>query len=234
VSHELRTPLMGVMGMSEALGLELAGPLTERQRRYVQTIADSGTRLQEVINSMLRYTSLPAGPSELHREPCPVAALCKTAVRAVEPTIAAREQVLTVDTGEPELAVLGNAKGVAQALENLLDNAARFTPVGGRIGLEAAAAEDGQVTFTVWDTGIGIAPEQQAVIFNPFTPADASLARRYSGLGLGLAYVRRIAELHEGTVTVASTPGEGSRFVITLPRAAAFLVEPLAAVVCVS
>ena len=111
-----------------------------------------------------------------------------------------------------------DSNGITQVLHNLLDNAVKFTAQGGRIGLTAcAAAGEETAQLVVWDTGIGIAPADQARIFQPFVQGDSSLARSYEGIGLGLAYAIRMVELLGGTLTVDSTRGQGSRFTVTLP-----------------
>lgn len=113
---------------------------------------------------------------------------------------------------------MSDADVIEQVLRQLLDNAVKFTPPGGQIGLEASASDGGAaVRLTVWDTGIGIAPEQQEQIFQPFVQGDSSLTRQHQGVGLGLALVRRSVELLGGAITLESELGQGSRFTVTLP-----------------
>jgi len=218
VSHELRTPLTGVLTMTEVLEMQSNGPLNERQARYVQSIHQSGERLLALVNSILRYTSLAAGNVKLQQESCVLAELCAIAVRAVRGRAEQKGQTVEF-SGEPaRLAIVSDAQGIIQVLQQLLDNAVKFTPAGGQIGLEVRGDAGGEsVHLVMWDTGIGIAPEQQATIFRPFVQGDSSLARHYEGVGLGLAYVQRMVDLLGGTITLESALGKGSRFTITLP-----------------
>ncbi len=118
----------------------------------------------------------------------------------------------------PDLTITSDATALAEVLKRLLDNAVKFTPEGGQIGLEAhTGAAPGTVDLVVWDTGIGIAADQHERIFHAFTQADGRLQRSHEGIGLGLAYVDQMVRLLGGTIAVASAPGEGSRFTITLP-----------------
>ncbi|MBK8050696.1 MAG: hypothetical protein IPK16_28470 [Anaerolineales bacterium] len=140
---------------------------------------------------------------------------------AIRAAPACRTQGQTIElTVEPDdLTIISDADGIIQMLQALLDNAVKFTPANGAVGLEVHAdLQVGRVSLTVWDTGIGIAPEQQASIFEPFVQADGSLSRQYEGVGLGLAYVHRMVELLGGAITLTSVVGEGSRFRVELPK----------------
>jgi len=218
VSHEMRTPLTGILSMAEALEQQLAGALNERQLRYVGTIRTGGKRLLALVNGILRYANLISGNVDLRMERRLAVDFCASAVRAVGPAAEAKQQKLAVSVVPPEMELVSYGDGITQILTNLLDNAVKFTPAGGQLGIEARRAEDGRVAFTVWDTGIGIAPEQQTSIFQPFIQLDGSLARHYEGIGLGLAYVRRMVDLLHGELTLSSAPGEGSRFTVSLPQ----------------
>jgi signal transduction histidine kinase len=116
----------------------------------------------------------------------------------------------------PDLTIVANADGIFNIVTMLLDNAVKFTPDGGAIGVTATLA-DGIVRLVVWDNGIGMSAEQQQSLFEPFTQADQGLARRFTGTGIGLAYVHKMASLLRGQVFVESEPGQGSRFTVTLP-----------------
>jgi PAS domain S-box-containing protein len=219
VSHELRTPLIGVLGMADALEMQNRGPLNEHQLRAVQHIQSGGQRLLALVNSILRYTNLMGSAVTLQHEPCVLADLYARSVQSARRLAAQKEQTLTVSVTPPTLAIASDADAIEQMLGQLLDNAVKFTPPGGAIGLEAFVTNDGEaVRLTVWDTGIGIAPEQQQQIFEPFVQGDSSLARQYLGVGLGLALVRRTVELLDGAITLESEPGQGSRFTVTLPQ----------------
>jgi PAS domain S-box-containing protein len=219
VSHELRTPLTGVLGMADALEMQNRGPLNEHQLRAVQHIQSSGQRLLALVNSILRYTNLMGSTVALQHEPCVLADLCARSVQAARHLAVQKEQTLTVSVTPPTLTIVSDADSIEQVLRQLLDNAVKFTPPGGQIGLDVSATDNGEaVRLLVWDTGLGIAPEQQQQIFEPFVQGDSSLARQYPGVGLGLALVRRGVELLDGAITLASEPGQGSRFTITLPQ----------------
>ena len=219
VSHELRTPLTGVLGIAETLEMQIPGPLNERQLRSVRSIRASGNRLLEIVNSILRYIAVAAGKLTLRAEPCRLGDLADAAAQWVQPQaqVKSQEMVVRIDPADPT--IVSDADAIRQVLRQRLDNAVKFTPYGGSIGLEVQCDDARDcVRLVVWDTGIGIVPEQQATIFQPFIQVEGGLARRYEGIGLGLAYVARIVELLGGTVAVKSTPGEGSHFTVTLPR----------------
>jgi signal transduction histidine kinase len=229
VSHELRTPLVGVLGMAEALEAQFSGPLNERQARHVQGILQSGERLLSMVNSLLRYTGLMAGKVIFRPEPCRLAELCAMAVKSVRDPAEQKGQTIETSVDPAGIEITSDCDGILEVTEQLLDNAIKFTPKGGRIGLDVrkdASAET--VRLIVWDTGIGISAEQQAIIFQPFVQGDGGLTRRYGGVGLGLAYVQRMVELLGGIITLESMPGTGSRFTVTLPtrNLAAPLSEP--------
>lgn len=218
VSHELRTPLVGVLGMAEALEMPFSGPLNERQARYVQGIHQSGERLLSMVNSLLRYTGVMANTVTVQQEPYGLAELCAVAVRAVRDHATQKGQTITVSVEPEGLVITSDREGIIQMIQNLLDNAVKFTPAGGRIGLEVRRdCQEDTVHLVAWDTGIGMSAEEQATIFQPFVQGDGSVTRRYGGVGLGLAYVKRMAELLGGTIALSSAPGEGSCFTITLP-----------------
>ena len=218
ISHELRTPLMGVLSLSEMLEDHVAGPLNDRQAIYVKGIIRSGERLLTAVNNILSYTQLIAGQVRLRAEPCTVANLLDTGVAAEHGKAAAKDQAIAVQIEPPELAITGDANAINEVLTRLLDNAVKFTPAGGQIGLAAyPGASSGTVDLVVWDTGIGIAADEVDRVFNAFTQADGRLTRSHEGFGLGLAYVDKMVRLMGGTIALTSTPGRGSRFTVTLP-----------------
>ena len=223
VSHELRTPLMGVLSMAELLESEVRGPLNPDQAEYVAAIVTSGQRLSATINDVLHYTSLVAGKRPLQAELCSLGDLCSGAVRAHRRAADAKGQQLTFAVTPPELEIESDAQGIRQILKELLDNAVKFTPAGGRIRLvvdygdEPGADGRHSVRIVVTDTGIGMDPEQQAALFRPFVQGDQTLARRFEGLGLGLAFAYEMVARLGGTIAVDSEPGAGSRFTVLLP-----------------
>jgi PAS domain S-box-containing protein len=218
VSHELRTPLAGVLSLAELLEDQVAGPINARQAAYVKGITDSSERLLLMINGILSYTYLLSGNVQLQAELCSLANLLDSCAASQQQKAAAKGQAIAVQVEPPDLAITGDATAIADVLKRLLDNAVKFTPAGGRIGLEAhLGALPNTVNLVVWDTGTGIAADQMSYILKPFTQGDSRLARSYEGIGLGLAYVDQLVRLMGGTVAVASSVGAGSRFTVTLP-----------------
>jgi PAS domain S-box-containing protein len=226
ISHELRTPLTGVLTLSEMLADEGPGPLNERQALYVKGIAESGERLLAVINGILSYTHLISGKVQFRREPCDLAHLLAVCATSHQQRANARQQTISVRIAPAGLMIVSDSSGIASVLKNLLDNAIKFTPEGGQVGLEAyptpaafgtAAALPDTVDLVVWDTGPGIANGQIEHILKPFVQVDGSLSRRHDGLGMGLAYVDQMVRQLGGTLAVESVPGQGTRFTITLP-----------------
>ncbi len=218
MSHELRTPLTGILGLSEALQLETFGTLTERQGKVVREIEASGRHLLDLINDILDLSKIEAGKLELALETCRVAEICQASLSLVKGMAQQKRLNLGFSMNLPEIAVRADARRLKQMLVNLLSNAVKFTPEGGSIGMDVAADYGEKVVrFTVWDKGIGIEAENLGKLFKPFVQLDSGLARQYSGTGLGLSLVKRMAELHGGGIQVESVPGEGSRFTIVLP-----------------
>ena len=218
ISHELRTPLTGVLSLAETLEDQIVGPLNPRQAVYVQGITASGNRLLYVINGILSYTHLISGKVPLQAEPCDLANLLNICAVSQQHKAAAKGLAVAVSVDPADLTIVSDASALAGILKRLLDNAVKFTPEGGKIGLAARIGTvPATVDLIVWDTGIGIAGGQIEHILKPFAQADGTLARQYDGIGMGLAYVHEMVHHLGGTLAVASTPGGGSRFTITLP-----------------
>ncbi|MCK4514888.1 MAG: response regulator, partial [Spirochaetaceae bacterium] len=218
MSNELRTPLTAILGMSEALQEEVFGSLHDQQLKPLQNIEQSGHHLLSLINDILDLSKIESGMVELQMESVSVPAICDAALRFVSGSAQkkrlATEIVIHGAVGTFET----DERRLKQILVNLLSNAIKFTPEGGWIGLEVAGnPERGVISFSVWDRGVGISPEDLGRLFKPFVQLDGRLSRRHSGTGLGLALVRRLTELCGGGVSVESKPGSGSRFTVTLP-----------------
>ncbi len=218
MSHELRTPLTSMLSLTEALLLGMLGPMTEEQRSSLGIIAESGKHLLAVVNDVLDMAKIEAGKLELHLEPLEIIDCCHAAIRLITPTLRNKDLHLTVQVGEDLPILFADEVRVTQILVNLLHNAVKFTPTGGNIGIEVNVdSTTASVKFIVWDTGLGISPEKLPLLFKPFVQLDSHLSRQNTGTGLGLSLVHRIAELHGGHVTVDSTLGAGTRFVVQLP-----------------
>ncbi|NTU81710.1 MAG: PAS domain S-box protein [Chloroflexales bacterium] len=218
MSHELRTPLTTILGRTELLREQIYGPLTEPQGTAIHSIAASGQHLLTLINDILDLAKIEAGKIELQLAPVDVDLLCQQSRQLVVER-ATRKRITLTTTLDPQVtSIQADALRLKQILVNLLTNAVKFTPEGGEVGLEVEGDPERQTaTFTVWDTGIGIAPEDQGRLFQPFVQLDSALNREYTGTGLGLALVLRLAERHGGSVALESTLGAGSRFSVTLP-----------------
>ena len=215
VSHELRTPLNSVIGFSELLTDPGFGDLSPRQREFLSDIRDSGEHLLALINDILDLSKIEAGKLDLNREEIDIAELVRESASMLRPQAAKKGLMLEVAVGEGGRAHV-DPRLVRQVLVNLLSNAVKFTPENGRVDA-AITFEGDDLVLTVSDTGIGIPEDDQEKIFLEFYQVDGSYARKYEGTGLGLALVRRMMGLHNGTVSVSSRQGEGSRFTCVFP-----------------
>jgi signal transduction histidine kinase len=216
MSHELRTPLNAILGFSEVLAEEMFGEVNEKQAEYLQDILASGRHLLSLINDILDLAKVEAGRLELDlaRFHLPSAldnALTLVRERATRHGITLTQQV---DPGVGD--IVADERKVKQILLNLLSNAVKFTPSGGRVTLTAAVA-DGAVIIAVRDTGVGIASEDQAAIFEEFRQVGRDNTRKHEGTGLGLTLAKKFVELHGGRIWVESQVGQGSTFRFILP-----------------
>ncbi|MEQ2008661.1 MAG: ATP-binding protein [Limisphaerales bacterium] len=218
MSHELRTPLNAVLGLSEALLEQVSGPLNERQAKSLRVIHESGAHLLELINDILDLSKIEAGRVDLQLDAVPVEPLCRASLRLVKEAAYRKNLDVKLAVAPGVAAVRADERRLKQVLVNLLSNAVKFTRAGGALGLDVALnAASGAVEFAVWDTGIGMAEEDLGKLFQPFVQLDSGLARHHQGTGLGLALVRRLVELHGGSVSVTSDVGRGTRFTVAIP-----------------
>jgi PAS domain S-box-containing protein len=217
MSHELRTPLNAVLGMSEALQEQVYGPLNQEQVNALTRVEESGRHLLSLINDILDLSRIEAGKMELQYTPVDIFAVCHSSLNFVKK--AAHDKHINVSSQiRSNITLLADERRLKQILINLLSNAVKFTPAGGKIGLEINKKSNQQaIEFSVWDTGIGIAEEDMGRLFKPFVQLDSRLSRKYEGTGLGLSLVYRMVEIHQGSVSVESEVGKGSRFTVSLP-----------------
>jgi signal transduction histidine kinase len=216
MSHELRTPLNGVIGFSEVLQARMFGELNEKQAEYVHDILTSGRHLLSLINDILDLSKVEAGRMELELAPFHLPSALESALTLLRERATRHGIALGLEVDARLEEFVGDERKVRQVVLNLLSNAVKFTPEGGRVDVRALV-EDGVVRISVSDTGVGIAPEDQAKIFEAFSQVGTDDVRKHEGTGLGLTLTRRFVELHGGEISVESAVGEGSTFSFTLP-----------------
>lgn len=219
MSHELRTPLNSLLILSKLLGDNPDGNLTEEQVKFARTIQSSGDDLLTLINDILDLSKIEAGHLQIRPEPMALASLATGLDQLFSPIAAERGLAfeIDVDAGGPA-SLETDRQRLEQILKNLLSNAFKFTEAGA-VSLTIAPVDDDRVAFSVTDTGIGIAKDQQASIFQAFHQADGTISRRYGGTGLGLSISTELARLLGGTISVTSTEGQGSTFTLVVPVA---------------
>jgi PAS domain S-box-containing protein len=218
MSHELRTPLTGVLGLSEALQKGVYGAVNEKQTSILNTIEEGGRHLLTLINDILDLSKIEAGKMELQPSVIKVDDICQSSLRLIKQIANAQHQKVILTQNPPDMLMYGDLRRLKQILVNLLGNAVKFTPENGELGLDVRGIEKLDVIkFSVWDEGIGISEENQEKLFQPFIQLESNLSRSYSGTGLGLSLVHRLAILHGGQVKVTSKLGEGSRFTVSIP-----------------
>lgn len=218
MSHELRTPLNAILGLSESLIELSAGPLNEKQHRYVGLISESGNHLLALINDILDLAKIEAGQIVLNINEADLRQVCQASLRMINELAHKKNQQVTSKIDDEVGSIWVDERRLKQILVNLLSNAVKFTPENGKLGIEAQAdREERRIMITVWDNGIGITESDLTRLFRPFVQLDSGLAREVTGTGLGLALVAQMVRLHGGSVAVESQPGEGSRFTVILP-----------------
>jgi len=218
ISHELRTPLNAILGMAGVLQEEVYGGLNNQQQHALQQIEVSGRRLLNMINDMLDLSKIGAGKVALVIDHVALKPVCQTSLALFQPEIRQKRLHVALEYDDAVQTLPADEHRLKQILVNLVSNAVKFTPESGTIGLRVAGDTSSHaVRITVWDTGIGIAAEDMARLFQPFVQLDGRLSRAYGGTGLGLALIYRMVEMHGGSVTVISSPGEGSCFTVALP-----------------
>ncbi len=216
VSHELRTPLTSILGYVEILYDGYGGALSDEQMRMMAIVGRNAERLLGLIEELLLMGSLESGTLQLALAPVSVKALLDDAYQAVLPDLSGRSLDVVLDVASDADIITGDPRRLDRALINLLTNAIKFTPDGGRVTVSTRRAGD-RVRIEVADTGIGIPLEDQAKVFDRFFRSSSAAHLAVPGTGLGLAITKMIVEGHGGEIEVSSAPGEGTRFTLTLP-----------------
>ncbi len=218
MSHELRTPLNAVLGLAEMLLEGMHGELTAPQAHSIQTIEESGRHLLELISDILEARTIESSAVELHPGWVDVDLLVETVQRHHAPAATRKRLRMTFEVAQGLRPLWADERRLQQMLSNLVSNAIKFTPEAGEVQVRLQPdALRTALTISVQDTGIGIADADIQRLFEPFVQLETGLDRRYGGTGLGLSLVRTLTELHGGEVSVNSTPGRGSTFLLTLP-----------------
>jgi len=220
MSHELRTPLNAIGGYTELLSLGIRGPVSETQREDLERIRRSQRHLLGLIEDVLSFSRIDAGRVEFHLEPMPLGEVLADAAGMIAPQAAEARVTCDVEPCPPDAVAYADREKVRQIVLNLLSNAMKYTPEGGHVAVTCGVASD-RAWVRVADTGIGIPPEQQEEVFEPFVQLDRSLTRRFGGTGLGLAISRDFARGLGGELTLLSDVGAGSTFTLWLPAARA-------------
>ena len=224
MSHELRTPLTSVIGYTEMMVEGLAGPVTGEQREYLTTILGKADQLLGLITSVLDVASLETAPLALDRSALSLTDIVASEVALFTAQAGRRGIAIQLET-QPGCTVLGDRKKIRQVVSSLLSNAVKFTPDQGHVGVAVRPGPlspteidaPSAVQLVVSDSGIGIAREVVAKIFEPFFQVDSSSTRAFGGTGLGLTLAKAYVEAHGGRIWVDTVPGQGSTFVATFP-----------------
>ena len=217
MSHELRTPLNSINGFSEVLYDETFGPLNEKQKKYVNNVLTSGKHLLLLINQILDMAKVEAGKMKLALSSLPMKSLLNEISRLVEDMVSKKKIEMLLEITEDLPNIEADELKVKEIIYNLVSNAVKFTPEGGKIGMRAKKS-DPEIEIVVWDTGVGIAPENMEKIFEGFFRVDTPYSRVTEGTGLGLPLSKKLVELHGGKLSVESEGlNKGTSVRFTLP-----------------
>ncbi|MBI3706930.1 MAG: HAMP domain-containing histidine kinase [Proteobacteria bacterium] len=230
MSHELRTPLNAIIDFSEIMTSGVFGAVeSDRYRSYAADIHTSALHLLDIINDILDLARIEAGKAEFHERSLPLIETVEQVLNLTGEQIEQASLSLVRDI-DPDLPrVQADERAMRQILLNLISNAIKFTPRGGTITIGLRYEASGGVRLWVADTGIGIAPEDVSKLMRPFTQLDDVYRRRYQGTGLGLALVRSLTELHDGSVAIETAPGRGTTVTVSLPASRVVVALPGAA-----
>jgi signal transduction histidine kinase len=220
MSHELRTPLNAIIGFAEIMKDEMMGPVgNARYRGYTEDIFRSGSHLLSIINDILDLSKVESGAETLHEDEFAVQTVIQAAVTFVDQRAKKAGVDLASEIGGNLPLLRADERKVKQVLVNLLTNAVKFTPRGGKVTIKAWCREDSGFVFQVADTGIGIAPEDIPKAMSPFGQVDSGLSRKYEGTGLGLPLSKSFVELHGGLFDLQSQVGSGTTVTLRFPAA---------------
>ena len=222
ISHELRTPLSSILGYLELVGDDLDNPLSEEQRRYLNTVERNANRLLRLVSDLLFTAQVESGAFHLIEQPVDVTGLVRASLETAGPSAAARSVDLEIRAPAEPVAVLGDPTRLGQAVDNLLSNAVKFSRPGGSVVVDLAVRhfepDPTQVCISVRDNGIGIPAEELDRLFTRFFRATTARVEAVPGVGLGLTITRAIATAHGGTIELSSAVGAGTTFTIKLPQ----------------
>lgn len=218
VSHELRTPLNIIIGHGEVLEDELFGSLNGHQKRYISNIVRSSRHLYDLVQDILDLSKIESGRLTLHRRRFPLDEALEELRLILEPLAKQKEVYFSFQVEDDVTTIIADRLRFKQIIQNLLSNAMKFTSPCGSVTCIISKPFEGGIQIEVIDTGIGIALEDQAMIFERFRQVDSSASRSGEGTGLGLALTREFVELHGGTISVSSQLGHGSTFMVILPQ----------------
>jgi len=216
ISHELRTPLTSVIGFSKLLMDDDFLP-SDRRKEYLTIISQSSNSLLNLINDLLDISKIEAGEMELFINPTDINFVISNTIYSLQTMIAEHNHTVTEELDPAVKEIEADPRRVQQIISNLLVNAIKYTPQGGKITVTSTNSYD-EVWVIVRDTGIGIAPESMGVIFDRFRQVDSSTTRRFGGIGIGLDLTKSLVDMHGGRIWVESEPGKGSVFTIALPK----------------
>ena len=224
MSHELRTPLNSIIGFTGILLQKISGPLTREQEKQLNLVQHSSRHLLALINDILDISKIEAGELRISFDPVNLHQVVEAAVRVVQPLASQKGLSIRTDLATGPIIISGDQRRIEQIVMNLLSNAVKFTETG--MVTVTTRVAGGEVRLSVRDTGVGISQAEIPTLFEPFIQVDTGKSRRTEGTGLGLSISRRLVELHGGSLTVTSTPGAGSEFVVMLPASAGDSPDP--------
>lgn len=218
MSHELRTPLNAIIGFSQLIRDKIMGDINPNYVDYAGSIHASGLHLLDVVNDLLDIASIESGNLTLNEDDIEITDIIRSCERMLRARAQKAELLISVDIEEGSFKIQGDARRLKQILINLINNSIKFTRSGGHIIVKAFINQDGEPVLSVKDSGIGISPEDQKVIFDAFTRGDSPFVAEREGTGLGLPLVNALTELHGGRVELESALGAGTKIAVILPK----------------